>query len=278
MRYPLELLMTLACWFSASGASAEMLYATSFESPTFHSGQPLVGQDGWQNQVFDGNALGPNAFISFAQPSQGLQSFQVNGGDLTPTGVGYAVGSYRKFVNYDLAAASFPTIQLRVDLRIDGAPTDPTPDNVTGDFISANLAGFTDDGPLGELFLSSDGHLYGVSAGGEYLFAKPTEMGRYYRVGMDYDFTARTVSYFVDGELLGVEPLDPNNLSTNFSRGSLVSVVLEPDPLNRDRSAYTAYFDNFSIQAVPEPATFGLAIAGGIAAWAARKARRRVRE
>lgn len=278
MRLTLGLLLTLAVWSSTSGASAEMLYATSFESPPFQAGQPLVGQDGWQNQVFDGNALGPNAFISLEHPSQGLQSFQVDGDELTPTGFDYAVGSYRKFVNYDLAAASFPTIRLRVDMRLDGPPTDPTPDNVLGDFVSANLVGFTDDGAVGELFLSSDGHIYGVSAGGAYLFAKPTEMGRYYRVGMDYDFTARTASYFIDGELLGVEPLDPNNLSTNFSRGSLLSLALDPDPLSRDRSAYTAYFDNFSIQAVPEPATIGLAIAGGLVAWLARKVMRRVRE
>lgn len=232
---------------------AAIIYQTGFEGPKFLANQPLAGQDSWDNQFYDGSYLGPNAFVSLVHPSTGLQSLEVRGGDLTTLSSGYAVGSYRRYVDYDVASSPLSTIRISVDARIDGPPTEATPDFVTGDFMSANLVGFTDAGEVGEMYLSSDGHIYGTSVNGGYLFAYPAELGQYHTMRMDFDFAERTASYFVNGDRLGTEPFDPLNVSTVFSRGSLLSLVLDPDTLNRDRFHYAARFDNFSIKAVPEP-------------------------
>ncbi len=254
-------------------ARAQNVYQTGFEDPPFVAGQPLVGQDGWVIQLFNGSPLGPNAAISTAHPASGLQSVLVQGADLTPTGVGYDVGSYRKFVDFDVAAAGSPIVRIQADMRLDGPLTPQTDDRVTGDFLSVNLVAFSTDGNVGEMSLSSDGHAYSYSAGGSYLFERPVSLGQYQQLGMDLDFAAGMTTYRLNGEILGTQPFADGFMSEVLNRGSLVVYAVDPDPLGRDRNAYTAYYDNFSIAVVPEPNGWGplmCSVIGAVAIWRRR--------
>ena len=51
--------------------------------------------------------------------------------------------------------------------------------------------------------------------------------------------------------------------------------ALDPDDLRRDPSAYNAYYDNFSISAIPEPAQCCGSAATGIFGVASRSRKRR---
>src|SRR5262249_51876528 len=157
---------------------------------------------GWVVQVYNGSPLGPNGVISTAQPESGSQSVQVHGSDLTPTDIGYAAGSYRRFVDYDVAAAGFPIVRVEAHVRIDGPGTSQTADRVTGDFFSANLATFSADGDdFGELSLSSDGYVYAYSADDSYLDERPINLGQYYHLVLDLNFAARTTTFRFNGQV-----------------------------------------------------------------------------
>src|SRR4029077_1165571 len=96
------LLMATIVLILAEQSLAATLYSTGFENPPFQVGQPLAGQDGWTNQIFNGGPLGPNGSVSAAHANSGLQSVQINGANLTDTGTGVDVGAYRQFVNFDV--------------------------------------------------------------------------------------------------------------------------------------------------------------------------------
>ena len=81
-------------------------------------------------------------------------------------------------------------IRIEADMRLDGPQTTQTADRTTGDYFSVNLAAFSDDGDLGEMSLSSDGHVYSYSAADSYLYERPINLGQYYHLTMDLDFAA----------------------------------------------------------------------------------------
>jgi hypothetical protein len=111
---------------SASPVFAQsVVYQTGFEAPTFTAGLPLVGQDGWASI----GITSPNAaIITTDQPFEGKQAVRVRGADLVPNDTistvssGYysAIGSYRKSVDFDVAAAGFPIVRVQAAVRVDG--------------------------------------------------------------------------------------------------------------------------------------------------------------
>jgi hypothetical protein len=236
-------------------AAAQSIYATRFENPPFIAGVPLVGQDGWVAPP----VLSPNAaVISTAGPRQGKQSVRVWGGDLdhqdfinAATGGYYdAIGSYRHGVEYDTGGTQ--VVRVSAHVRVDG------PRTATGNnFFSASVVGVGVDDTgssngIGELAISSDGHVYGDSNDDlvpTFLVSAPITLGEWHELAIVDDFAARTYSFYVDGERLGTFPFDPSITSNIFRRGSLLAYTA-PDTATLKKANYTAHYDKFSIKVV----------------------------
>ncbi|MCX6928626.1 MAG: hypothetical protein NT154_36255 [Verrucomicrobia bacterium] len=152
---------------SAYRGKSQNIYSTRFEDPPFVAGQPLAGQDGWIAPP----PLSPEAaVVTTDKPRQGKQTVRVLGGDLVhqdfineATGGYYdAIGSYRHAADYDSGGTQ--VVRVSAEVRIDG------PKTANGNnFFSASIAaiGLDDNGDasgVGELAISSDGHVYGYSS------------------------------------------------------------------------------------------------------------------
>lgn len=119
-------------------AAAQIIYSTGFEKPTFATGSPLVGQDGWIAPP----PLSPNAATIAAAKKQnrGGQFVRVEGAGLVPqnfineaTGGYYdAIGSYRRSVNYDTGGTQ--TVRISADVLLDGKRT------LHSNFFSASIS------------------------------------------------------------------------------------------------------------------------------------------
>jgi hypothetical protein len=233
-----------------------VIYRTGFEFPPFVVGQ-LVSQDGWVGVPPLSLSA---AVVSKDLPFAGRQSVQVRGVNLVhqdfinsvTNGYYDAIGSYRKPVNYDVAANGFPRVRIGAKVRIDG-PLSPSGNN----FFSASIAarGNTSGGStagIGELAISSDGHVYGYSGDENvpsFKTSAPITLGEWHTLAIHLNFTTRTYSFFVDGTPLPGGPFPfVSTADTNIlARGSLV-VYAAPETQTLHKSAYAAYYDNFSIK------------------------------
>ena len=241
-----------------------MIYKTGFEAPTFVAGTSLVGQDGWVvGQTPDG-PLSPNApVISTGHPRIGRQTVRVLGADLVhqdfigQVSGGYydAIGSYRHPVNYDTGGQV--AVRISALVRVDG------PQTATGNnFFSASVGAralLTDGNGtagVGELDLSSDGHVYGWSGDAfapTFQIGVPVTLGEWHELAVVADFVASTYAFFVDDEYLGTFPFPAQPCGPCFTntllRGSLLASA-GPDTASNKKADYAAHYDNFAIQVV----------------------------
>ncbi len=240
-------------------APAATLYSTGFENPPFANGSQLLGQDGWSTAIPP--FLNPNAAtITNTIAAGGLQSVQVRGVDMVDApevAPSAAVGSYRRPLNFDSAAAGLPIVQIQSSVRLDG------PTLGTGDFFTSNIAARTGDGFAGELSISSDGFVYGYDGTGDptRLFTAPITLNAWHTLGILVDFAANTFAFSVDGTSSSAFAFPAGEVSDVLVRESLV-VYAYPDTLTNHRSDFTARYDNVSAVATPEP-TSGLMLSLG---------------
>jgi len=239
-------------------ASAQIIYSTGFEAPALVAGGPLAGQDGWSpGPPF----LSPNAAVITASAKQHKngQTVVVDGADLVSsdfvnglTGGYYdAIGSYRHNVTHDTGGTQ--TVRISADVRLDGRVTPKS------NFFSASIAAIgLDDGGgasgIGELAISSDGHVYGYSSQDlvpEFLTSAHVALGRSHNLAIEVDFAERTYSFYVDGRWLGTFDFDPSATSNILRRGSMITYAA-PDTGNNKKADHTANFDNFAIEVVSE--------------------------
>lgn len=236
--------------------AGEVIYETNFESQTFVAGRPLVGQDGWTAPP----PLSPDAaLISTDRPRQGRQSVQVFGGDLVHEGSihgvthGYydAIGSYRKSVDYDTGGTQ--VVRVSAYVRVDGRQTDSN-----HNFFSASIGAIGreskgDANGIGELAISSDGHVYGYSGTDlvpVFLASAPVTLGEWHTLAVETNFATRTYSFFVDGKPLGGSfSFDPSVTQNKLLRGSML-VYAAPDTATALKANYTAQFDRFAIEVI----------------------------
>lgn len=241
-----------------------IVYSTGFENPPLIAGSQLLGQDGWSTAIPP--FLNPSAAtITSSLAASGTQSVVVLGSSLQSSGgitAPYdAVGSYRRPVNFDAAAAGQPLVRVRAVVRLDG-PVSPAGTNF--DYVAASVAARGVEGALGELELTSDGRVYAytgnaVADRSQSLFSAPITLGAWHTLTIDIDFLTNFYAFSVDGMLLGQTPFEPGFVADTLVRGSIVTYG---GPILRD--AYAFRFDDFEIsaQATPEPtslALFGIA-------------------
>ncbi len=239
-------------------ASAVTIYSTGFENPPFTNGSVLVGQDGWTGVPF----LSPGAaIITNALSAGGSQSLRVRGADMVdaievdPLA---AVGSYRKALNYD-AGVGLPIVTIQASVRLDG------PVIGTGDFFSVNIGARSLDGSLGELSISSDGRIYGYDGStNNIVYSAPITLNAWHTLAIVADFAANTYTFSFDGTSSSAFPFDPLYTSDVLQRESLITYA-SPDAGGNLRSAFTAYYDNVSAVATPEPTSAALLAFGGLA-------------
>jgi hypothetical protein len=259
----LSIFVGVAVIGAACTAPAQVIYSTGFEDPPLAANSQLLGQDGWSDAIPP--FLNPAAAtITGATAHTGLQSLQVRGQDLvssddpdTPeydpiTDPYDAVGSYRRPVDYDAAAAGYPIVRLQTDVYLDG-PTSTTPS-----FVSQSLAARSGDGGVGEIELGSDGNVYAYTGNFDSptLFSAPISLNAWHTFAIDVDFLNDQYAFYVDGAFLVQHAFDAGFTSDVLLRGSVVTYAY-PDTAatSEHRSDYTFRFDNFSITAVPEPAS-----------------------
>jgi hypothetical protein len=241
-----------------SSAAAQDIYATSFQPPAFVAGAPLNGQEGWVSPVPE---LSPNAAL-IAAAKKGGQSVRVEGAGLEsqPDAInavtdGYydAIGAYRRGLDYD--SGGDQTVRLSVDVRLDGRATPKS------NFFSASLiaVAYNEDGGsegVGELAISSDGHVYG-SSGQDlvpvFLTSTRIARGPWHNLAIEVNFAERTYSLFVDDEYLGTFDFAPFEPSGVLRRATLITYAA-PDTARDKKADHAANFDNFSVEVVPDDA------------------------
>lgn len=242
---------------SAYNGKSQNIYSTGFEDPPFVAGQPLAGQDGWVAPP----PLSPDAaVVTTDKPRQGQQTVHVLGGDLVHqdfinevTGGYYdAIGSYRHAVDYDTGGTQI--VRVSAHVRIDG------PKTATGNnFFSAGIAAIGvdpngDASGIGELAISSDGHVYGYSSQDlvpTFLTSTRVRLGQWHELSIVLDFAARTYTFFVDDRSLGTFAFDPSATSNILRRGSLIAYAA-PDTATLKKADYAAHYDHFSIKVIAE--------------------------
>ncbi|MBK8335144.1 MAG: hypothetical protein IPL03_00530 [Sterolibacteriaceae bacterium] len=289
---PSKMFMSIAAAMAfGSGAALadsdanQVRYKTGFEAPDFVAGQPLAGQQGW-------NAPPPlsaeAAVVSKDKPRQGKQSVFVPGADLVHQDFineltqGYydAIGSYRKpicliatqsgcktlvdeldseniYTGYE---AKGRVVRVSAHVRVDGART------LGNNFFSASVGAIavgtdSDTGKLapegvGELAISSDGHVYGYS-GAHYvptpfLVKDRVTLDEWHTLAVEADFGERKTRFFVDDEYIGWIWFDNQVTTDLLLRGSML-VYAAPESGTAERTLYekknySAHFDQFAIK------------------------------
>jgi hypothetical protein len=248
---------------AAHRASAQPIYQTGFEKKNFVAGSPLAGQDGWIAPP----PLSPNAaVVTKDKPRLGEQAVRVLGADLQHQDFineltdGYydAIGSYRHPVNYETNGAG--VVQISASVRVDGERTALGNNFFSAGITSRALLANGDTAGIGELAISSDGHVYGYSGNENvptFLASTQVELGKLHTLTIIVDFGARTYTFMVDHHILGEFAFDPNNVdeegnpvdyTTMFLRGTLVAYAA-PDTAELKKANYAAFYDQFSITA-----------------------------
>ena len=242
---------------SAYNGNGQSIYSTGFEDPPFVAGQPLAGQDGWVAPP----PLSPDAaVVTTDKPRLGKQTVHVLGEDLVhqdfineaTSGYYDAIGSYRRAVDYDSGGTQ--VVRVSAVVRIDGPKT-----AAGNNFFSASIAAIGldangDSSGIGELAISSDGHVYGYSSQDlvpTFLASTHVRLGKWHELAIVVDFTTRTYSFFVDDRSLGTFAFDPSVTSNILRRGSLIAYAA-PDTATLKKADYAAHYDHFSIKVIPE--------------------------
>jgi hypothetical protein len=255
--------------FLARSALAQTIYGTGFEAPPYTAGAQLVGQDAWSQPAIPAFLNPASAVVSTVLPESGAQSIEALGKNLQTDdfisnvtgGYYHAIGSYTHSIGYNAG----PTGKVRVsaDVYVSG------PTTTGANFFSASVASIGGDGSgLGELAISSDGQVHAYSSDDlvpSFLFSAPVTLGAWHSLAIVDDFSAKTSSFYVDAALLGTSPfVASGNPGNTINRASLI-VYAAPETSTLHRADYAAYWDNYSVESVPEPAGGALALCAALA-------------
>lgn len=255
-----------------SSYAGTILYKTGFEDPPFVADSPLVGQDDWKGVssiplppslppcLVD--CLSPNAaVITTDKPRQGKQSVRVSGADLVHQDFinlitdGYydAIGSYRQALDFDTSGTQ--RVRLSAHVRVDGPLTPGV--NFFSAALTARAAVLDETGEvvdtvgIGQIDLSSDGHVYAHDGNADvpdFQADAPISLGTWHTLAIVEDFGVQTFTLSVDGKTLGTFPFPAGVNSNILVRGTLLAFAA-PDTVTMEKASYTAFYDQFFIQA-----------------------------
>ena len=148
--------------------------------------------------------------------------------------------------NYDPIANGNPIITLEVHARLDGPSTD-NGNGTADDIVSVNLDALLSDNSYFSTYISSNGQAYGY-VNQDYVFSGTAALGQYHDLKLVLDFNQRASTFIVDGNVLGTEPFDSTIQSSVLVNADMsINSLIIP-------TQYTGTFDDFSINATPEPA------------------------
>lgn len=234
-------------------ASAETLFSTGYEPPTYSVG-PLDGQDGWDAQFFD------VAEVTSDFSRSGFQSLEF-GVDVTNE-FAQRAGSF---------STSEPIVMLRQAVYIDG----PDEDALIPDGFFIRAVGFSGDNPdntedggfLGQLtVVNGEGPLgLGANLGlaEEAIGFVPVEVGDWFVLEHVLNLATQTQEAYVDGQFIASAPFV--NPATEVSGVEIVVL---------NAGNHTVYLDDLSVTAVPEPSTLSLLAVAGLFSLRLRRQRR----
>jgi uncharacterized delta-60 repeat protein len=242
--------LTLLAALPWSATANDIIYQTGFEPPTFTADQPVQYQDGWLSYWY-GNAQ--PIMVSTENPRDGTQCLRFKSVNTT---------CFRPILT-ETAGNPPLRLEVRADVRLDGPQTGTggTPEE---DILSANLmaVGSLPNGnvlTLGGFFVSSAGRIWAFTPGefaSVYHYSVPVTFGDYHSLLLRVDFLALTVTYVVDGVELGSTPFFWSAVMSEQIYAGYLQLVGPSQPINTpeityDPASYTAYFDNFSVEALP---------------------------
>jgi hypothetical protein len=219
----------------AAPSAASTIYSTSFENPPFHTGQ-AAGQDGW---VDFGNPA--NVFIEDTFADTGSQALQISA-----TGAAGQAGVLHP-ESFDTSTSADKTVLVTVDML-----------RQSGGILSAvqDLAGFDGSGTdLGVIRWANNDSLLIVSGGGTIIIPNALTLDTWNLFGLEFDFTTRTFSAFLNGTLEASDLPFAGSSSSPVWGGASLTIQ---GPVSDN-----VFFDNYNsstLAAVPEPGTASLGI------------------
>lgn len=261
---------------SAAMARPAINYFTGFEPAPFNNGDPVpsVGTlNGWYRQDGAPTATAlPGVFITNTQASAGVQSMTINNAppfnQADPGSVTYSISPVGSLAGAnDLVANGTPYVHVQVDMMVqDGADIDDTSDwfqmdvydstaNVlTASVLRTAIAAVPGGAPTSAAVYTTlpNGQINPAPVGAG---ANSGVWGTY---ALDLDYVTHTFVVSLNNVPLTL-PL-PMNVAANDGMDINFTVS--------GRGIDAAYFDNFSVSAVPEPTTvaaLGLATTGLLA-------------
>jgi hypothetical protein len=237
-----------ASMLMAPEARAGILYQTGFEPPAFVADAPLAGQGGFS--AFGGINVG-SAIVSTEFPRSGTQSVRIDGSSMEPFEEDFFAGFYSTPIHYNPLTAGTPLIDVRVDVALS---PDPAVGSVAG-YQIADASGAL----VAQVVLISDGSQGFVSGDNAFDVVDGPDIafGRYFTLGILLDYDSRNATFSLDGSTFGTLPFGPDAGDT-FGDATLFLAAVEP-------FTSVAFFDNYSIAAVPEPGSMMITATGGLA-------------
>jgi len=253
--------LVLTVFVVATPAKADILYQTGFEAPTFAAGAPVDGQGGFLTDFF------PNAStVSTGFPAGGTQALRIDAASLLAIDPAFPDSQNYNWVDLgDPVAGGDKILRAEVDVAVFASgPGEIQVGLQAYDQDGNGIAGLTittnDEGTGPKLFYYTD-----PTNAGSISFAT---FGAYVHLGMTLDYARRMASFDLNGMTLGTAGFasgvgDVNNFDIYMQR-----------PDWSVQTGTVAYFDNYTVTSVPEPASLGL-LAVGLAGLALRARRDR---